>query len=978
MSGGGGGGTTTVTQSGPPPQFIAGYQDVLGKAQNVAQTPYQPYPGNIVAPLSPSQEAGISAGQQAVGVSAPYINAAAQYYNNATKPLWESVQQWSPEAVRKYESPYTQDVVNATRNVFNEQNAQQQQNVIGNAISRGAWGGDRAAVAQGILAGQQALMQAPTIANLENQGYAQALQEFNQQQGAQLGANQANAWLNSQAGAGMAGLGQEAQGSANNWANTLLGIGGLEQNQAQAELNVPFQQWQAAQAYPFQTTGWLANIAEGLGGASGGTSSTTAPGPSTASQVIGGATAAAGLANSLFGSGGGGGGFGSALGGLFGSGGGGFIDSGAFDSLFAAGGEVPARAPGGIVPIPTGIPDVSMSVVPGAEGMGVPADHHGANLMNTSMGSVAKTSGGGGNEAMQAIGDVVKVAGIVAAFLNRGGHVGGHTGRGIVPANDDWHEAPRRAAGGITVPVLTGFSPLVTTVPGSYAGSPDVPVLHAPTTGGSGITPTSDYLAAVRAGAYHGLPTVYTPPPPPPPSVQGSGGGGGGGQNVFDMGWGGLESGGGSNMGEAGPGGVSADTAEAGAGGMGVDASHDTGQTELAAGSGGPSGAGGGPDFGGPGGMDSEPGGGGLWARGGAVQREGGGLLDYSQLGSDDTPLLGGIAPSRIFGDDVPGIGKVDIPETEVTAPRYRGPDASSSAAPPPSDTEAPSEEQAPTILANWTPESERQAGIAPSRGMDDLSRTLLYTGLGIMGGTSPHAAVNIGRGALAGLKQAEDARLREELARYRQDQLGERGQYHQGTLDTRTRGQDLRHEEAGARNETAMRGQDIRAKIADRAAQLRQQGLTDNQANAQARLDILRQNADTNATYKGARLEQGDENLNLRRQQLEQNAQRIANSQAAQEAAQQMRREGRDATAINADIGAASRMVASGNAPNFSKALDMVRASRAKITPPPAAASSPAGPPAAAIDFLRQHPEFAPQFRQKYGIDPAQYLSGG
>lgn len=60
--------------------------------------------------------------------------------------------------------------------------------------------------------------------------------------------------------------------------------------------------------------------------------------------------------------------------------------------------------------------------------------------------------------------------------------------------------------------------------------------------------------------------------------------------------------------GEAGGngGGVGADTAAAGAGGMDVGSSHDTGQTETAAGAAGGFG-GGGPD------MSSEPGAGGLW-----------------------------------------------------------------------------------------------------------------------------------------------------------------------------------------------------------------------------------------------------------------------------------------------------------------------------------------------------------------------------
>ena len=87
----------------------------------------------------------------------------------------------------------------------------------------------------------------------------------------------------------MGNLGNEAQSTALTGASAQLQAGSLEQQLAQEQLNVPYQNFTQAQAYPFQTTGWLANIAEGIGGASGGSSSgtSTTPGPSTASQVAG-------------------------------------------------------------------------------------------------------------------------------------------------------------------------------------------------------------------------------------------------------------------------------------------------------------------------------------------------------------------------------------------------------------------------------------------------------------------------------------------------------------------------------------------------------------------------------------------------------------------------------------------------------------------------------------------------------------------
>lgn len=296
----GGGGTNTVVQNSAPPSYIqSAYQNVLGQASQAAAQPYQPYTGQTIAGFSPDQQAAFGEVQGAQGIANPYINAASQYIGNSTTPLWGSTQQFSPGAVSQYESPYTQQVVGATEQQFQNTNAQQQNQLQGNAASQGALGGDRVGVAQGVLAGQQQAQEAPVIAGLENQGYTQALGEFNTQQQAQLGANEANSWLNSQAGFGMANLGNEAQNTALSGASALLNTGGLEQQMGQEQLNVPYEQYLAQQAYPFQTSSWLAGIANEAAGGSGGQSSTTSPTPSNLSQIAGLGIGGLGVAGQL-------------------------------------------------------------------------------------------------------------------------------------------------------------------------------------------------------------------------------------------------------------------------------------------------------------------------------------------------------------------------------------------------------------------------------------------------------------------------------------------------------------------------------------------------------------------------------------------------------------------------------------------------------------------------------------------------------
>ena len=459
-----GGGTNTVqTVSSPPAQYLQAYQDVQNQAQQVAATPLQQYTGQVVAQFSPDQSAALGQIENLTangGVQAPYLQAAQQQFTNATQPLLTPTLQGkldqnsgqalvpatsaavtgiqgaantgtagitgaaaglTPESVQQWENPYTQDVVHATQAEFNNQNNQQLAQVRGNAISQGAFGGDREGVAEALTAQQQQLAQAPVIAGLESQGYTTGLQAAQQQaglqtqaatsagslglqgaqaagqagmtgattesqlglQGAQvgLGANEANAWLASQAGFGEANLGSEAQSTGLQGASALLQAGSLEQQMAQENLNIPYQQYLAQQAYPFQTTGWEANIAEGLGGASGGTSSTTSPAASTLSQVGGLGLGAAGLGMQAYNSG-----LFSGLGGLGGaaasytpsalaaatpatigagtsaltSGLGGLMSDAAAvtPALAARGGGIPRRAPGG------GLGAVSASFMP--------------------------------------------------------------------------------------------------------------------------------------------------------------------------------------------------------------------------------------------------------------------------------------------------------------------------------------------------------------------------------------------------------------------------------------------------------------------------------------------------------------------------------------------------------------------------------------------------------------------------------------
>lgn len=198
---------------------------------------------------------------------------------NAAQPI-------SASTIAGYQNPYTQQVVNATQNQFNDQNAQQQAGVTGNAISQGALGGNRVGVAQGVLAGQQQLAQAPVIAGLYNQGYNQAVSTAENQQQAGL------------AGAyGLSNIGNSIQNAGLTGANAQIGAGTLQQQTQQAQDTANYGQYAQAQAYPFQTSQWLAGIDSAIAPGFGSTStgSTTGPPPNQTAQYAGAGLTAASL-----------------------------------------------------------------------------------------------------------------------------------------------------------------------------------------------------------------------------------------------------------------------------------------------------------------------------------------------------------------------------------------------------------------------------------------------------------------------------------------------------------------------------------------------------------------------------------------------------------------------------------------------------------------------------------------------------------
>jgi hypothetical protein len=188
-----------------------------------------------------------------------------------------------PTAYQDFMDPYLEDVVQRAQADIGRQGQIQERAADARAVGAGAFGGSRAAVLQGEIGRNTLEQQARTGERLRSAGFAQAsklAQDAAQQQlkQAQLGGALAQ---------GLGALGGQAQAMGVQDINTLLGIGGLQQQQAQTGLNIAQQNLLAQQQQPFQQVGFLSDIFQGVPALQQTTSQTITPPPNPMSQILG-------------------------------------------------------------------------------------------------------------------------------------------------------------------------------------------------------------------------------------------------------------------------------------------------------------------------------------------------------------------------------------------------------------------------------------------------------------------------------------------------------------------------------------------------------------------------------------------------------------------------------------------------------------------------------------------------------------------
>ena len=288
--------TQTVIQEARLPKFQEDFlANIFTSAQNLADDGTMPFAPQKLADLSQGQQQAITSALQGVGSFQPFLQQGAQAIGQGIGQLGTAQQYvagagFSPTDFQQFMDPFTEEVIAATQADIARQGAMQQNQLGASAVGAGAFGGSRQGIAQGEIARNVMDQQARTGAQLRSQGFAQA--QNLAQQAAQQQLKQAQ--LTGQLGQTVAGLGtqtaalgQLGQQMGVQDINTLLGIGGLQQGQAQKQLDIDKQNLLATQALPFQKIGFLSDIFKGVPSLQQTATTTSMPRPSTSSQLLG-------------------------------------------------------------------------------------------------------------------------------------------------------------------------------------------------------------------------------------------------------------------------------------------------------------------------------------------------------------------------------------------------------------------------------------------------------------------------------------------------------------------------------------------------------------------------------------------------------------------------------------------------------------------------------------------------------------------
>lgn len=251
-------GTTQISGFKPYQPYSQNVNDYFAGPSPMQQQSYQGMANMQVAPqLAQGSQLATTAGLGSIGLGTQAAGAGQNYYNMATNPA----------AVQAFMNPYIEQSLAPQLKLLNQQQALAGQDIAAKAVGQGAFGGNRATLAQGLNAQNYDLARQQAIGQGYNQAFNQAQQA--QQFGANLGLQGLGVGLQGYGqalGAGTA-LGQLGQTQYGQQMGILEGqnrFGQQQQQMEQQKINQAISDYATAQQYPMLQLGLMSNMLRGL------------------------------------------------------------------------------------------------------------------------------------------------------------------------------------------------------------------------------------------------------------------------------------------------------------------------------------------------------------------------------------------------------------------------------------------------------------------------------------------------------------------------------------------------------------------------------------------------------------------------------------------------------------------------------------------------------------------------------------------
>lgn len=216
------------------PGTRAASDDALGKAQTIANTPYQPYTGQVVAPLSKNE-------QTASALASPDSannKLASSLYTQAAGDI-AGIKQYNADNIKSYMDPYVQATLDPVLKQENI-NYANQRSALENSKA-GAFGGDRSALQEYSLETAHSDADQKAIGDAYSAAYTNAQNAFFQDQNKQL--NTAKA---------LAEVGGDVSKLNTQQMQDLMASGGLERALSQQQLNFNLNTFMQGQTWSTQ------------------------------------------------------------------------------------------------------------------------------------------------------------------------------------------------------------------------------------------------------------------------------------------------------------------------------------------------------------------------------------------------------------------------------------------------------------------------------------------------------------------------------------------------------------------------------------------------------------------------------------------------------------------------------------------------------------------------------------------------------